>query len=369
MLADDDFYIQTSEYAKDSDGNKIKDDNDNTIEYNHYFYNTTDFKIRNSYILGFTTAGAKKNLTEITLGSESLGVSVMGIRDEAFKGNKNLTKVTLEDDILTIGLASFYGCSNITDINISTRISWIKFNDFRFSGIIQLVPVNPNATYYDKLDGTFCKGSEFADNQVMIGDVNNANVLKLYVKDIEDFYDRAVKSCAITCDPNNRMILDFTENDQDYNGEKLSMVIKDATCYFHREEFIAFSQEEIVDTLVNNSDKFSYSSLDFTQYIYTTTEDGEKKINSLDIIKLGAIFLNNINEVVITIPEVVDIISVDEITEYDMFDAVVFEDTSASWVAVLADGSATTIKFTDDANANLEIFKTLQAGSDIVKVK
>lgn len=361
MLEDEDFYIEEVVTETNKDGN--------SVSYNRYFYNTTDFKIRNKSILGFTTEGAKKNLKEITLGSESLGVEVMSIADGAFKGNKNLTKVTLEDNILTIGLAAFYGCTNITDIDISTRISWVKFNDFRFSGIIQVVPVDPNATYRDRLFGTTCKGSEFADNQVMIGDVNSVNVLKLYVKDIEKFYDTAVEYNAITCDPNNRMILDFTESDEDYNGEKLSMVIKDATCYFHREEFIALSQDEIVDTFVNNSEEFSYGSLDFTDYIYTTTEDGEKKIDSLAIIKLGVIFFNNINEVVITIPEAVDIVSVDEITNYDMFDAVVFENTSDSWVAVLADGTVTTIKFTDDAKENVEIFKTLQAGSDIVKVK
>lgn len=369
MLADDDFYIQTSEFAEDADGNRIQDDDGNAIEYYHYFYNTTDFKIRNQSILGFTTEGAKKNLTEITLGSESLGVEVMSIADGAFKGNKNLTKVTLEDNILTIGLAAFYGCTNITDIDISTRISWAKFNDFRFSGIIQLVPIDPNVTYYDTLYGTTCKGSEVADNVVFVGDVNSVNVLKLYVKDIEKFYDTAVKYNVITCDPDNRMILDFTENDQDYNGEKLSMVIKDATCYLHREEFIALSQDEIVDTFVNNSEKFSYGSLDFTDYIYTTTEDGEKKIDSLAIIKFGGMLLNRENEFIITIPEAVDIVSVDEITGYNLIDAVVFENTSDSWVAVLADGTVTTIKFTDDAKENVEIFKTLQAGSDIVKVK
>lgn len=359
MLEDEDFYIE-------EDINKVSEDGSITTTYKRYYYNTTDFRIRKKTILGFTTEGAKKNLTEITLGSESLGVPVMGVGKNAFRDNKNLTKVTLENDMLYFSEGSFFGCTNITEFDISTRISWVRANEFSFSGIIQLVPVDPNVIYYDNLTGERTKGSDVADNQVLIGDINDVNVLKLYVKDIEAFYNTAVKNGAITCPPGSSMLLDL-EN-MDYNGEKRSLVIKDATCYFHREEFVSLPQDKILETFVNN-DKFSYGSLDYEDTIYTTTEDGGKRINSLVVIKFGAMVFNREYGFIITIPADVDAVSVDAITEFAKIDEVIFEDLDASWTVVLADGTVTTVKFTSDANQNAEILNSLKAGTDIVKVK
>lgn len=48
-------------------------------------------------------------------------VKVTKIGDNAFKGNKKITKVTIESNVKAIGAKAFYGCKNLKTVTIKTK--------------------------------------------------------------------------------------------------------------------------------------------------------------------------------------------------------------------------------------------------------
>ncbi len=95
-LSDMDFYL-------------VEKTEQNGKSYNRYFYNTTDYRIVNGVVYGFTTAGASKNLTTIDLNKEyTSGIVITEVADSAFEANQVAKTLNIGEGITRIGKFAFY---------------------------------------------------------------------------------------------------------------------------------------------------------------------------------------------------------------------------------------------------------------------
>ena len=88
-----------------------------------------DFKYINDngfiYITGYT--GSNSN---ITIPSKVNGMKVRGIYEDAFKNNKNLKKVVIEEGIESLWMNAFNGCENLESISIPNSVDSIGIQAF-----------------------------------------------------------------------------------------------------------------------------------------------------------------------------------------------------------------------------------------------
>lgn len=80
------------------------------------------------------------SVTSLEIPSVIEGYPVTGIKSEAFDGRTNLTDVSIENGIITIGDHAFYGCSNLKNINIPNSV--ITIGDHAFYGCSSLATVS-----------------------------------------------------------------------------------------------------------------------------------------------------------------------------------------------------------------------------------
>lgn len=342
MLEDDDFYILENVISRDAEGNILKDADDNQISYNHYTYNATDFKIRNGYVLGFKSSVQQNSIKEITLGTESLGVAVIGVAEGAFKNNKNLTSITLEESVIMVGKGAFYGCSNVKTMLVANGIAWAREENFHYSGYAEIIKIEEGKDYY-------LNGVKVTPEENRIYTSLQAGKLYAYALDPEEVYNACVN--------NNELVV---KQDISRNGD--TIIIPDCNWYLHNEEFIALSKSNVLEVFIND-DKYDYACLD--GFILIDEENGTRELKNVMIVDFFALFFK-CKQVIITVTDDITAIDVDAITDSLITD-LIFEDTTTTWTGVKADGTDIEIKFTADAKNNLEVLKTLKAGTKLVK--
>lgn len=68
---------------------------------------------------------------EIIIPSHYKYVPVTGIRELAFRGCSNVTKIVLPDSVTAIRSSAFEGCSSLVDVNIPNGVTYIGYNAFK----------------------------------------------------------------------------------------------------------------------------------------------------------------------------------------------------------------------------------------------
>ena len=84
--------------------------------------------------------GNAKYLSEIKIPTEQNGVKVTMIAPEGFKNAKNLTKIKIPEEIVTIGEYAFTDCNNLQSVVISDTVKTLEQN--AFSGCAKLTSVD-----------------------------------------------------------------------------------------------------------------------------------------------------------------------------------------------------------------------------------
>lgn len=84
-------------------------------------------------ITGYTGTGGEIFIPAV-IGQKN----VTTIEDEAFRGNKDLTKVIIPDGIRSIGNSSFYNCINLTEVVLGSNLTSIGNYSFSVSSLIRI---------------------------------------------------------------------------------------------------------------------------------------------------------------------------------------------------------------------------------------
>ena len=84
-----------------------------------------------------TVTGAAEGTKDLTVPGTINGKSVE-IGENAFRGNQELTSLTLEEGVEEIGDMAFYGCTNLTNVTLSEGLDRIGEGAFASSGITEV---------------------------------------------------------------------------------------------------------------------------------------------------------------------------------------------------------------------------------------
>ena len=95
-------------------------------------YEGIEFRLSGTY---YTVVGVKNGqINEIWIPAQYEGIAVKAIGDNAFQDCQT-TKIILPDTITTIGNRAFYGCANLTTLDIPSSVTEIGEEAFRDCGI------------------------------------------------------------------------------------------------------------------------------------------------------------------------------------------------------------------------------------------
>lgn len=107
------------------------------------FFSGNEIPVNNNYTFEYETNGSEatvtgieltENVTTVTIPStvtiEGVEYTVTAIGNEAFRGYRNLTSVTLPNTLTTIGDWAFYYCKNLTSMTIPNSVTSI--GDYTF---------------------------------------------------------------------------------------------------------------------------------------------------------------------------------------------------------------------------------------------
>ncbi len=136
-----------------------------------------------AYIFGESSDSVPATLTEVTL------VGCEAIPQEAFKGCKNLTKVTLPDALKTIGAYAFEGCVKITNVKLN-MVEELGHGAFKGCSAIESIEVSQDNTAF------------LVYNNCLIGTVDGVRTLILGCKtsqipmDVEAIGHEAFAGCT-----------------------------------------------------------------------------------------------------------------------------------------------------------------------------
>lgn len=87
--------------------------------------------------------GSYPNLRgEIYLGAYHDEKKVLGIRDQAFANQTEITKFYLLDGLLAIGNEAFWGCTSLTEIEIPETVLYLGFGAFRGCDALETLTLN-----------------------------------------------------------------------------------------------------------------------------------------------------------------------------------------------------------------------------------
>ena len=100
--------------------------------------------------LGYVVVDGKEATGDVTIHTQSWSIG-----DEAFKGNTNITSITLPDSIKSIGAGVFEGCTNLSSINISQNITTIR--DRAFASCTSISSMELNSSYIQTMGSSVFK--------------------------------------------------------------------------------------------------------------------------------------------------------------------------------------------------------------------
>lgn len=106
--------------------------NKNEIDVGEDVFDATEWyeTHKKDYVISGTTLVEYKGSDEIV----TVPANCTMIADGAFKNNKNITTVYIENGIATIGDNAFAGCENLKVINIGDKVGTVKIGDNAFEG-------------------------------------------------------------------------------------------------------------------------------------------------------------------------------------------------------------------------------------------
>lgn len=108
-------------------GTKLTD----TKSQSTYKVTKADSKTGTVTYTGTTNRKSKNIKVPSTVTINGITYKVTGIADNAFKGNKTVTKVTIPKNVTTIGKNAFNGCSKLKTITVGSNVTAIGANAFK----------------------------------------------------------------------------------------------------------------------------------------------------------------------------------------------------------------------------------------------
>jgi hypothetical protein len=119
----------------------------------------------------------------VTLPSTIEGFPVIGIDDNVFYGNINLTSLTIPDGIATIGSQAFSGCTNLTSVTIPASVTSI--GNQAFSGCSGLTSVNLPESFLTDIEYIGLTG-QVAANTLIQGVADNLGGNSAFIMDFSN---------------------------------------------------------------------------------------------------------------------------------------------------------------------------------------
>lgn len=95
---------------------------------------------------GYTVSGYEGQDVFIYIPDVYNGVSVVSIKTQAFKDNKNLARVTIPDGVTSIGDQAFYNCSSLTSVTIPNSVTSIGDDAFYYCSSLTSVTIPDSVT-------------------------------------------------------------------------------------------------------------------------------------------------------------------------------------------------------------------------------
>lgn len=97
------------------------------------FYKVTGSDTKNPTVTYIENKSSKATTVSVpsTVTVEGVTYKVTAIADNAFKGNKKITKVTISKNVKTIGKNAFNGCSNLKTVTIGSNVTSVGENAFK----------------------------------------------------------------------------------------------------------------------------------------------------------------------------------------------------------------------------------------------
>ncbi len=124
--------------------------------------------------------------TVIEIPETLAGVQVTAIGEGAFKGNPDITHVSIPDTVTTIEQAAFYGCTNLLTVDMSENVLKIAENAFADCTSLTTVDLPDTLEWIGEYAFAYCKS--LTNVKIPYG-----------IKEIPDyaFYGTAIKSIAV----------------------------------------------------------------------------------------------------------------------------------------------------------------------------
>ena len=102
--------------------------------------NKLQLKLLDDYTYG-VEGFSEEDCTELNIPATYNGIPVTKIIDTAFKGNTNITKVSIPGTIKTIDYCEFKGCTGLTELNIAEGVETIQTEAFMNCTSLQSVVI------------------------------------------------------------------------------------------------------------------------------------------------------------------------------------------------------------------------------------
>lgn len=93
----------------------------------------------------------------VKIASEYNGLPVKSIYYQAFRGNRNITKVIIPDSVTSIGFEAFYGCRALTSVNIPDSVTRIESRTFYECHSLANVTIGNSVTSIGEYAFFFCE--------------------------------------------------------------------------------------------------------------------------------------------------------------------------------------------------------------------
>ena len=123
-------------------GTEIKDEKGTAS----YEVTGSDEKNPTATYTGTTSSTAKTITIPSTVTVEGITYKVTSIADNAFKGNKTITKVTIPKNVTTIGANAFNGCTKLSTVTLGSSVTSIGANAFKNCKVLAKVTIPSKVT-------------------------------------------------------------------------------------------------------------------------------------------------------------------------------------------------------------------------------
>lgn len=104
--------------------------------------------------LGYGTEGSGLDNTwtggDLVIPATYNGLPVLGVASQAFQNITNITSVTFEGNVQTLGIYTFFGCSSLTNVTLSNSLNIIGNNVFVGTSIVNItIPASVSSIHQD----------------------------------------------------------------------------------------------------------------------------------------------------------------------------------------------------------------------------